>query len=97
MSYQVLCMFDLKNASSKDYENAYADLQKIGLKKVIASTNGEYVIPTTSALGDFNGSSAASVRDDLRARVKAAFAARRFKSEIFVAVGSDGTWGSAVT
>lgn len=96
MSYIVFCTFDLKNATSQDYQNAYADLEKIGLKKVVAADKGgNVVIPTTSALGFFNGVSAASVRDDIRTRVKSAFTARGFKAEIFILVGDDWAWGAA--
>lgn len=97
MSYQVFCTFDLKNASSTDYQNAYSDLESIGLKKVQAGNSGDVVIPTTSALGTFTGADSPSVRDHVRAQVKAAFTRRKFKSEIFVAVGENGTWGSATT
>lgn len=31
MKFGVLCTFDLKSASSVDYENAYADLKALGL------------------------------------------------------------------
>jgi hypothetical protein len=98
MSYIVFCTFDLKNASAADYQNAYADLDAIGLKRVHVGGDGtKAVIPTTSAMGYFNGASAAAVRDDIRQRVKSAFQARRFKSEIFVVVGADGTWGATTT
>lgn len=98
MSYLVFCTFDLKNASSQDYQNAYSDLEKLGLKKVHkADGGGNVVIPTTSVMGTFNGSNASSVRDEVRKWIKDAFAARRFKSEIFVIVGGDWTWGSATT
>jgi hypothetical protein len=98
MSYLVFCTFDLKSASNQDYQNAYADLEKIGLKKVVAGGNGNnVVIPTTSAMGEFNGTSAASVRDDIRSRVQSAFKARSFKSEIFVIIGGDWAWGSTTT
>lgn len=96
MSYAVLCTFDLASASSADYENAYADLEKLGLYRAQDnSSGGKTVIPTTTVLGSYNGASAAAIRDDVRAKVKAAFAARRLKSEIFVVVGgADWTWGS---
>lgn len=98
MSYLVFCTFDLKNASSQDYQNAYADLDKIGLRKVQKSNGGgDVVIPTTSVMGTFNGQSAASVRDDIRSRVQAAFKAHRFKSEVFVVVGGDWAWGAGTT
>jgi len=98
VSYLVFCTFDLKGASSQDYQNAYADLAKIGLAKVHKADNGNnIVIPTTSAMGTFDGQSSATVRDDIRSRVKAAFTARRFTSEIFLVVGNDWTWGAATT
>ena len=48
-------------------------------------------------MGEFNGHSATEVRDDIRSKVKAAFAARRFKSEIFVIVGGNWAWGATTT
>jgi len=98
MSYLAFCTFDLKNASSQDYRNAYADLEKIGLRKVQkAAGGGSVVIPTTSAMGTFEAGSSSEVRDHVREAVKAAFAARKFKSEIFVAVGQGWSWGAATT
>ena len=98
MTYLVFCTFDLKNASSTDYQNAYADLDTIGLKRVHKGGNGsDVVIPTTAAMGEFNGTSAATVRSDISERVRSAFASRRFKSEIFVVVGGDWAWGANST
>jgi len=98
MSYFVFCTFDLKGATSQDYQAAYADLEKIGLKKVIVSDQGNnVVIPTTATAGQFNGTSTGAVRDDIRNRVQNAFKARRFSSEIFVVVGGDWAWGAATT
>jgi hypothetical protein len=99
MSYAVLCTFDLKGASSTDYQNAYSDLQRLGLNKVQSNDQGgNTVIPTTTALGTFNGANAAALRDDIRAKVKAVFSARGFRSEIFVLVGGiDWTWGAATS
>lgn len=97
MSYQVFCTFDLKNADSQDYKNAYSDLADIGLERVVKGKNSDVVIPTTSAIGDFDGSSVEQVRDEVRKQVRSAFKARGFRSEIFLAIGEDGTWGSATT
>lgn len=99
VSYAVICTFDLAGASSADYQNAYADLEKLGLNRAQDNrSGGKTVIPTTTVLGSCTGPSAAAVRDDIRAKVKAAFSARRFKSEIFLVVGgSDWTWGSATS
>lgn len=98
MSYFVLCTFDLKNASRQDYQNAYADIEKLGLKKVVVSDKGkDVVIPTTTVVGTFNGTSAASVAKDIADRVQAAFKARSFSSEIFVTVGGDWAWSGRTT
>lgn len=98
MSYLAVCTFDLKNATSQDYQNAYADLARLGLKKVIKSDDGnDTVIPTTAAMGTLNGRSAGEVRIDLRNSVQAAFRARRFSSEIFIVVGGDWAWAVATT
>jgi hypothetical protein len=93
MSYLVFCTFDLKAASGQDYQAAYADLAGIGLAKVHQGSNGgQAVIPTTSAMGTFTGANAKSVCEFVRDRVKNAFAARRFKSEVFVTCGGDWAW-----
>jgi hypothetical protein len=97
MSYQVFCTFDLKNADRSDYDDAYADLEDIGLKLVVAGMDRDVVIPTTSVIGDFIGAGVVSVRDYVRSNVKTAFTARGFTSEIFVVVGENGTWGSTTT
>lgn len=91
------CTFDLKGASSTDYKNAYADLEDIGLKRVVVGSANNVVIPTTSVYGTFNSSSVASVRDHVRTKAKEAFKARGFTSEIFVIAGENGTWGSTTT
>lgn len=75
MSYGVFCTFDLKNADFQDYKNAYDDLEKIGLKRVMQGKSSEVVIPTTAVLGDFTGNSAASVRDYVRQKIRDAFKA----------------------
>jgi hypothetical protein len=98
VSYLVFCTFDLKGASTQDYKNAYADLAQLGLRKVVQSDKGsDVVIPTTGAMGTFNGKTASDVRNDIRDRVQKAFQARRFSSEIFVVVGGDWAWGGATT
>ena len=98
MSYLVFCTFDLKNASSQNYQTAYSDLAVLGLRKVQKADGGsDVVIPTTSVMGTFNGANVAAVRDDLRNKVQAAFRARGFSSEIFLVAGGDWAWGAATT
>jgi hypothetical protein len=56
MTYGVLCTFDLKGATSNDYQTAYADLEALGLRRVQDnSSGGQTVIPTTTVLGSYNG------------------------------------------
>jgi hypothetical protein len=97
MSYLVFVTFDLKAASAQDYANAYADLDKLGLKRVHVGSNGNAVIPTTSAMGTFNSTSSDKAAVDIRTKVAAAFTARKFKAEIFVVAGENGTWASIST
>ena len=98
MSYLVTCSYDLKGGSRTDYENAYADLDKIGLKTAVVSSQGNKVVaPTTMTIGEFNGNSATTVRDDVSDKVQRAFTARRFTSEIFIVVGGDWAWGGRTT
>jgi hypothetical protein len=98
VAYLIFCTFDLKNASSLDYQHAYADLAEIGLEKVQKSNAGKsVVIPTTSVMGKFIGNSEASLRDTISERVRAAFAKRGFKSEIFLVVSGNWAWGSKTT
>lgn len=98
MSYLVFCTFDLKNASSQDYQDAYADLEQLGLRKVVTGGNGnEVVIPTTSIMGTFNGDNVGTVRDSVRSQIKSAFQRRGFTSEIFLVAGGNWAWGATTT
>ena len=98
MSYLVFCTFDLKNASSKDYETAYSELKGLGLQKVQKADSGtNVVIPTTSVMGTVDGTSVGSVRDDICNKIQARFKARGFKTEIFVIVGGNWAWGGRTT
>lgn len=98
MSYLVFCTFDLKGASSQDYQSAYNDLENIGLKKVHKQTNGgDAVIPTTAAMGFFNGNTAGEVVVSVRNSIQKAFMARRLKSELFLVAGENWAWVSGAT
>lgn len=95
MAYLVFCTFDLKNATAADYQTAYTDLEKIGLRKVHKGSGGSnVVIPTTAAMGEIEGTSAGNVRDEVSKQVQSSFTKRGFKSEIFIVVGGDWAWGA---
>jgi hypothetical protein len=98
VSYLAIRTFDLKNGSAEDYKNAYADLAKIGFRTHLTGQGGMQIqLPTTTTGGEFNGANASLLRDDLLERVRKAFAARGFTSEIFVLVGGDWAWGKNTT
>jgi len=98
MTYLVFCTFDLKNASSQDYQYAYSDLAALGLSKVHVGDNGvTAVVPTTSAMGWFSGVTSQGVSDHVCLQVQAAFRARRFTSEIFLTVGQSAVWAARTT
>lgn len=98
MSYFVTCTFDLERASRSDYENAYEVLATVGLHRTVVGSSGKDVVaPTTMTMGQFNGTSAAEVRDAVRERVRQAFSGQGFTSEIFIAVGGDWAWGTQRT
>lgn len=98
MSYFVVCTSDLKNASWTDYQTAYAHLANVGLHKTVVTDQGKNVVaPTTMTMGEFNGADAASIRNYVRNQIRAAFAARRFSSEIFVVVAGNWAWGASST
>lgn len=48
-------------------------------------------------MGTFTGNSSGEVRDYVLDKVKASFAARKLKSEVFIAVGQIWAWGAAST
>lgn len=96
MTYCVLCTFDLKNASSTDYQRAYSELESIGLHRAQANSGGgKTVIPTTTVLGSYTGANSAAIRDDVREKIRKAFRAQGFEFEFFLVIGGqDWTWGA---
>lgn len=97
MSYLAVISFDLSNASSEDYRNAYAALATIGLKSQLAGTNRPVDLPSTTCAGEFQGQSSGGVRDALTTKVESAFKSKRLKSTFFLSVGGDWTWGKRST
>jgi hypothetical protein len=93
MSFFAICTFDLQNASREDYQNAYADLAKIGFSTSVTADNGiKVTLPTTMTAGVFTGQSVSSVRTELIDRVQSSFNTRKFKYEIFISVCNDWAW-----
>lgn len=97
-TYFTTCTFDLKNGSQQDYQNAYADLAKLGFSRVVVGNLGNKItLPTTTTAGEFTGTNAISIRDGLTGSVEKTFTARNFTYELFVTVGGDWAWGYRTT
>lgn len=93
MAYLVLCTFDLEGARSEDYEKAYVALEKIRLLKKTTGSSGKTVtLPNTVTIGEFEGASVTSVKDEIAERVKKSFNNLELKAKIFITVSQSG-WG----
>lgn len=93
MAYLVLCTFDLEGARSEDYVNAYTALEKIGLLKNITGGSGKTVtLPNTVTIGEFEGTSTTTVKEEIADRVKKSFKDLGLKSKIFITVSSGWGW-----
>lgn len=93
MSFFVTCSFDLKDGTPEDYQNASADLMKLGFDPHLTGDGGlQVALPTTTMAGIFQGVSASYVTSGLIEQIKAAFAARNFKWELYLAAGTEWAW-----
>ncbi len=93
MAYLVLCTFDLENAKSKDYDDAYDALEEIGLSKNVESDSGKDItLPNTVTIGKFSGESKLEVRNSIIKQIKNKFKQLGFKSKIFITVSSGWSW-----
>ena len=93
MSYFITCTFDLKDGTPEDYQDAYADLDLIGLYREIVDKRGQRrILPTTTVAGLFYGSDSVSVRNDVNSGIRSAFASRGFTYELFLSVGTGWAW-----
>lgn len=94
MSYFVVATFDIANGRFEDYEGIYQDFATLGLRRTLQTDKGKAVkLPTTTTAGEFNGQSAAAVRDYLCDKTQQCFVRRRLHGEIFMSVGGDWAWG----
>ncbi|EGQ9158495.1 hypothetical protein NMT03_000791 [Vibrio alginolyticus] len=94
MSYFVLCSFDLRNATSEDYEAAYSELAALGLQRTLRADNGNNVsLPNTTVAGIHNGTSTSAMRDHFTSSIETAFRRRGLSSKVFVSVGDNYAWG----
>ncbi len=98
MSYPVLCVFNLKEASRDDFLYAYADLAKLGMKRVIKSDGGSTVtLPPATVMGTFNGKNVNDVLGAVGHQVADIFKARGYRSEFAVFVATTWAWGNGAT
>ena len=98
-NYVVFCSFQLENATQLDYNNAFVDLDSIGLKRVVKGSSGvNFFVPGNSVIGILQGQSGAALRTRFEQLIAIAFTARKLKSQIFLLVGGgDAVWQSIET
>lgn len=96
MQYQILCTFDLKNATTKNYDDAYKVLEKLGLNRVQAGTPRDVVIPTTTVLGSrsFENTNSHNVAVSYRDVISKEFESLKLSYEIFITAGQNGSWAA---
>jgi hypothetical protein len=94
MSYLVFCIFELRTPRREDYLYAYADLAKLGMKRVIKADDGRSIsIPANAVLGMFDGKSANAVRSSVVKSVQDLFKSRDYTGDFFVVVSADWACG----
>jgi len=98
LSYLVSISFDIKNATSKNYDELYSKLDAIGLSKHLIADDGSKIkIPTTTTLaGIFEGNSIEEIRTYVTDEIKKVYHQLNLKGEIFVFVGSNWGWQKTV-
>lgn len=94
MTHFVTVTFDIANGQYNDYQTVYKDFAELGLSRSLQTSQGKVVkLPTTTTAGEFNGASAAAVRDQVCTQAQQCFTRRGLQGEIFVSVGGDWAWG----
>jgi hypothetical protein len=98
MSYFVTVTFDLRDATSQQYDQVADRLSQMGFNNTLSGDSGRTVnLPTTTFAGKFTGASAAKVRDDLSDRVRDVLTTLGLHGRLFVFVGDGWAWGSRTT
>ena len=96
-TYLVIATYDLTGAGSSAYPAVDAALEMAGLQKSAIHNDAkddDAELPSNTFAAKIEGSSAAAIRDDVRSKMKAALENAGAKGRIFVAVGSNWSWGA---
>jgi hypothetical protein len=94
MSYLVLCVFDLREATRDDYKYAYLDLAELGLRRSVKSDNGPtFQLPGITVMGTAEGTNVEEVRTRVARDVQSIFKARSLRGDFFVVASAD--WACA--
>ena len=94
MSYLVLCIFELRNASREDYLYAHMDLGALGLRQTVKSETGPgFKLPANAVMGTLEGRSVEDVRSVVARGVQDIFKARGLRGTFFVVASAD--WACA--
>jgi hypothetical protein len=94
-SFFVTVAFDLKDATSADYQCAEENLRTVGLQRTVSRNDGSKVeLPYNTFARLVNGETAAKVCDDVMAQAKTALNKCRVSGRMFVSVGGNWAWNS---
>ena len=90
----VTITFDLHGASSEDYQNAYAEFNRLGYSNTIYSRVGHEIrLPESTYVGHFPGLRSSRIRTEQADRVQKALERINLSASIFVVTGSKWAWG----
>ena len=94
VTYLVICVFDLREASRDDYLYAYLDLAELGLRRTVKSENDpSFQLPGAAVMGTADGRSVEEVRSAFGKKVQSIFKARGLRGDFFVVASAD--WACA--
>ena len=86
MQYLAVCTFELKGASAREYDLAYADLQGLGFRRGHAANGGGADLPADAIVGTFTSHDVGFLRNCLSLKLEEVFARRGLDAEFLVVV-----------
>lgn len=79
-------------------ESAASALAPIGLRNQLRGSTDQWrTLPENAFAGEFNGESAARIRDDLAEQVRSALASRGVHARVFMSVSGQWAWAIRLT
>jgi len=99
MNYLVTVSFDFPDVSASDraaiYRDVYAALATIGFLRTSQARDGTVItLPESTAMGQFTGSAAGNLVDQVGKLVLKAFKSMNLKSTVLITAGQHWAWGA---